>query len=306
MRSICKGPGYALAFWQNIGRFVFSLSSISLLNIKVSLVAVFFFSLTAYGESCRFAQVVYGSLPFQEVEMISRNPSVGLYRGADVTLRPWIEISEKAFIGVDQRGQVLNVLQLKTRTVAFLLSGEQKFKEVFFLPPGDLLAIDQNGEIFQFNRPFWEQSPVQDIVFKALRNSGVAICSVGLALTTYSLAWGDSLFAPEILGSLGLGSISAIMIEAFRASTRFEYQNEKTNGFVSTGLKLKDFRRSDFVRDSNGQIVDYNLNVGGKELSLMNLIGWKIKRTDKADFDVLCEHELLPRGIPPREYEPSW
>lgn len=255
----------------------------------------------AHAQGCGFAQTIHGPFTFKQVELVSRVHSVGLWRGGDITLKPWIEVSENAYLGLDKDGRALNVIRLKDRTIAFVLSGERKIKDLFFRAPGTLLAIDADGEVLRYEQRAWAQSSVREIVAKSFRNYGITMCSAGGLLWFYSWLAQVPLVSPEIVGSLGLSSVSALLIEAFRASVRFERQNESTDGFRALGVKVDKFHRSEFLRGPDGEIADYDL---GEGRSLQALLGTRTEQWDEANFDLTCEHELLPRGIPPEVYEP--
>jgi hypothetical protein len=258
-------------------------------------------ALSARAQDCGFAQTIHGPFQFRQVEMVSRVHSIGTWRGGDVVLNPWIEISENAYLGIDRQGRVLNVLKLKDRTVAFLLSGERKIKDLFFRAPGQLTAIDDRGELLQYRQTQWQKTTVRSIVARSAMNYAATMCTAGLGLFAYSWFAQTPFLSPEVVGSLGLSSIAAVMIEAFRASARFEKQNEDTDGFESLGVKVEGFRRSEFVRGETGRIEDYDLGQGRSLARLSANAADEI-----AQFDVTCEHELLPRGIPPEEYEPKF
>lgn len=273
---------------------------------RIAFLLFLFTSSIVQAESCGFAQTIYGPFQFRQVELVSRVHSVGLWRGGDVVLNPWIEISENAYLGVDKYGQVLNVLRLKDRTVAFLLSGERKIKDIFFYAPGALLAVDVDGDLLSYEQSIWQRSTLKSILTQGLVNYGTTVCAAGLGLFALSWLSDTPYLAPEIVASLGLSSAAALMIEAFRAAVKFEKQNESTDGFRSLNVRFPELRRTEFQRDGRGLIADYLLSGGGKQKSLLQLVGHVLLQQGKASFDVTCEHELLPRGIPPENYEPKF
>ncbi len=268
-----------------------------MLSILLQLAVVF----SAHAESCGFSQTIHGPMQFRQVEMISRVHSIGLWRGGDLVLNPWIRVGEKAYLGLDSAGHVLQVIELKDRTVAFLLSGDRKVKDLFFHPPGTLLAIDDQGQLLAYEQQVWKRSNSREILSRSLINYGVSMCTAGTGLWIYSMLANASFMSPEIVAAMGVSSVGSLMIEAFRASVKFEKQNEITDGFKPIGSEVKNFRRSQFVRDEKGEIVDFEL---GEGYSLRALIGPRVFNR-WGSFDWTCEHELLPRGIPPETYEPK-
>lgn len=269
------------------------------------LILPLFFFFQAQAETCAYSQTIHGPFTFNQVELISRVHSIGLYRGGTIRLQPWIEVSENAFLGIDGEGRVLNVLKLKDRTVAFLLSGGRKMKDLFFRAPGTLLGVDDSGQLLQFLPAKWSDSSTNKIVRTSLRNYGVTMCSVGLGLLLYSWLGEVPLDSVEILASLGMASVGGLQIEIFRAMTKFEDQNESTDGFIPLGAEIPGFRRSDFVRSDRGVIEDYLLKSRDGDRLLGELTEGLV-RDSNDHFDVKCEHELLARGIPPEEYEPKF
>jgi hypothetical protein len=250
--------------------------------------------------SCGFAQVIHGTLPFPQVELVSRFHSVGLWRGGDITLKPWIEVSEKAYLGIDQFGRVLQVLKLDDRTVAYVLSGERQVREIFYLAPGALVAIDKAGQLLLYSAAKWSNHNLKHFAFQAIRNFGASQCLVAAGLAAYSWFAEVALDSPELIASFGLATVSGLMIQGFRASTKFEAENEITDGFEPLNLSLEGFHHADFVRGSDGSIVDY---VRGDQ-SLMSILG-QANLGPVVSFNKTCEHDLLPRGIPPGNYEPN-
>ncbi len=255
-------------------------------------------------ETCGYEQTIQGPFRFSEVELVSKAHAIGLYRGGEVTLNPWIEISDNAYLGIDPQGRLLNVLQVGPRTVAYVLSGDHKIKDVFYRKDGLLLAIDGGGRIFTFDWSLWEKPQTREIIYRALKRYGLTLCNVGALLMAYAWSTDSSLFAPESLASMGLAVSSGFFIEGFRAILEFEKQNEITDGLVPTKLSVDGYRLSDFVRDSKGVIVDYALSTASGVRPLSELIEGHSSFIGAQNFDLKCEHFLLPTGINPGNYEP--
>ncbi len=256
--------------------------------------------------ACGFAQTVHAPYPIAEVEMISRVDSVGLWRGGDVVLNPWIEISPSAYLGVDKQGRVLNVIKLKDRNVGFLLSGDRNIKDLFFHAPGHLLAIDAKGELLQYKQSDWEKHSIREIIANSGLNFATTMCASGLALISYHWLSGVSLDSLEVVMSLGLAGVASLMAEGFRGAISFEKQNEMTDGFTPVHVKLEGFRHSRFIYAADGTITDYMIKGRKGEQSLNTLAKSALLATTVTTFDKTCAHDLLARGNPPKNYEPQF
>lgn len=288
--------------WFFLGRFVFSL-----------LVLLVVFKLNnAKAEApstCEvipaYNQTVHNTLQFREVEMVARNHDIGLYRGGALALTSWIEVEPGAYLGVDREGRVLNVIQLPERTVAFLLSGKRKIKDVFLKPPSDLFAIDSDGELLRFNRPLWNKSVLPAILKRGVRNYVSSLCAVGAGVAT--LSWfGLSLWRPEILLAVGIGSSGSFMLESFRVLVSFEQQNENTDGFDYLDRRVEGWKQSDYEWDEKGYIRDYILRGRDGSYSLSQLVDNFVTGQVTPEFNRKCEYDVLARGIPPEAYEPTF
>jgi len=252
-----------------------------------------------------FYQTVHNSLHFRDVEMVARNHDIGLYRGGVVQLHSWIEVESGAYLGIDRDGRVLNVIQLPERNIAFLLSGKRVIKDIFLAPPSDLFAIDQQGEILRFNRPIWNTSVLPSIVRRALGNYVGAMCTVGAGAAVISW-FGLSLWSPEVLVAIGLGSSGSMMLESFRAMVSYQQQNETTDGFDRIGRRFKGWRSSDYDWNEQGQVRDYVLRGRSGAVHLSDLVENFVTGQLAPDFHRKCEYDLLARGIPPENYEPQF
>lgn len=289
--------------WFFLGRFVFSLL-VLLFVLKLNNANAEAPATCDVAANLAFNQTVHNALQFRDVEMIARNHDIGLYRGGAVALTSWIEVEPGAYLGVDRDGRVLNVIQLPERTIAFLLSGKRKIKDLFLKPPSDLFALDDDGELLRFNRPLWNKSVLPSIVKRGIRNYVGTMCAVGAGVAT--LSWfGLSLWRPEILMAVGAGSSGAMMIETFRALVSFEAQNENTDGFDFIHRRVDGWKQSDYEWDQQGQINDYVLRGLNGSQKLSHLIGDFVTGQVTPDFNRKCEYDLLARGIPPEAYEPQ-
>lgn len=288
--------------WFFLGRFVFSLL-ILLFVLKLN-------NANAEAPStCEvvpaFYQTVHNTLQFREVEMIARNHDIGLYRGGSLALNSWIEVEPGAYLGVDRDGRVFNVVQLPERTIAFLLSGERKIKDIFLKPPSDLFALDDEGELLRFNRPLWNKSVLPAIVKRGIRNYLGAMCAVGAGVAT--LSWfGLSLWSPELLMAVGIGSSGSLMIEAFRASVSYQGQNENTDGFDFIDRRVTGWKQSDYDWDDQGYVRDYVLRGHNGNQQLSKLVDNFVTGQITPDFNRKCEYDILARGIPPEAYVPQF
>ncbi|MGE3757150.1 MAG: hypothetical protein AB7H97_05305 [Pseudobdellovibrionaceae bacterium] len=289
--------------WFFLGRFVFSLLVLlfvlTLNNANAEAPSV---------QNCEvtpaFSQTVHNTLQFREVEMISRNHDIGLYRGGPLALTSWIEVEPGAYLGVDREGRVLNVVQLPDRTIAFLLSGRRKIKDLFLKPPSDLFALDSNNELLRFNRPHWNKSVLPAIVKRGIKNYVGAMCAVGAGVATMSW-FGLSLWRPEILMAIGMGSSGSFMLETFRAMVSFEHHNENTDGFDFINRRVDGWKQSEYEWDNQGYVKDYVLRGAKGNQQLSGLIDDFVTGNITPDFNRKCEYSVLARGIPPEEYEPQ-
>ncbi len=289
------------AIWHfKLGRFLFLLLSFLIFTFQTPASHADSAGPANSLPACGFAKVIHGPFTFRQVELVSRFHSIGLWRGGVATLNPWIEVSEKAFLGIDQFGRVLNVIQLEDRTVAFVLSGERKIRDIFYLAPGILLAIDTSGHLLRYSSSEWSKHNLKDFIVEAGRNLGISQCLAATGLAAFSRMADVSIVAPEVLVSFGLAAVAGVMIQGYRASAQFEAQNQITDGFEPLNMRLEGFHYAEMVRGPDGSIIDY---VRGGQSLVKSLEGAPLG--PPVDFDKKCEHDLLPRGIPPQNYEPS-
>lgn len=289
--------------WFFLGRFVFSLLVLFFV-LKLNNANAEAPVACDVASNLAFNQTVHNTLQFREVEMIARNHDIGLYRGGALALNSWIEVEPGAYLGVDRDGRVLNVIQLPERTIAFLLSGKRKIKDIFLKPPSDLFALDGDGELLRFNRPLWNQSVLPAIVKRGIKNYVGAMCAVGAGVAT--LSWfGLSLWRPEILMAIGMGSSGSFMFETFRAMVSYEQQNENTDGFDFINRRVDGWKQSDYEWDEQGYVRDYVLRGPNENQKLSSLVGDFVTGQITPDFNHKCEYDVLARGIPPEVYEPQ-
>lgn len=264
-----------------------------------------------------FNQTLHGYISFSEVEMVARNHAIGLYRGGKVRLQPWVAVSDQVSIGVDQEGRLLQIVTLldeydesgklkrQGRTLGFVLGPSQKIDDLFFAAPGLLIAIGRSGEVFSFSWDLWRKSKLPGILKRAGLITGATVCGVG-AITYVSACYlGLSpLSHPMLIQFFGLVT-TTVGIQSFFVGARYESENETPNGLIADLGRVDNYKSSSFVRGRDGRIVDYILYSDKGRSSLRELIGSSFDLVNRnQSFQKTCEHDLLPRGIPPKRYEP--
>ena len=251
-----------------------------------------------------FAQTLHGYLTFYNVERILRVPSVGLYEGGPVRLQPWVEVGEKAFLGIDQNGRLLQVIKTEKAPVAFVLSGDHKMRDLFFDRVNQrLYAIDINGQLYLFDWTMW-QGDRTEYNRRLKRIPAIVVPMAVIANIFTSNTLGIPFYSEPALLSGSLVAVTATGLQAIALTHYFERWNNATDGLKPLNSLIIDYRGSEFVRDESGAIVDYRLLGRESSISLMSRIP-PIEPSDSVgDFDYKCEHELLPRGIAPSRYEP--
>lgn len=260
-------------------------------------------SMASAQATCGFAQTIEFPHRFSQVEAISRNHSIGLWRGGDVRLERYVQISQNAYLGIDKEGRLLNVIRLHDRVIGYLLSGERKIKDLFFHLPGQLLAIDQEDRLLQFSQKRWNKDSLRKIWTEAAFNYTTAQCVTGMAVIAYSWITGTPTDSLEIMAALGLSGIAGLGSEGLRVAAQFQDQNEVTDGFIPLNVRLEGFRNARYVFDNEGTITDYLLNTQKGETSLLRAAGQGLLDQPGPSFDVTCAHDLLARGVPPQNYE---
>ena len=257
-------------------------------------------------ESCgAYAQTVQNRLSFSQVEMISRNHSVGLHREASLHLNPWIEVGPKAYLGLDQVGRAVQIIELKDRTVAFLLSGERRLKDLFLRYPNQLVAIDFKGNLLRFQWDLWQDDQAKSLVKSALNFSVAGTCTAAFFSSLMTQLSGAPISSLENLLTIGVAGSAAILIQLYATLIKYGERNDMTDGFAPLGVALADYKTGEAIRNEDGLIVDVELRDRSNRISLTELLsGIQIVPALKG-FEYTCEHELLPRGIPSRQYEPQ-
>lgn len=276
------------------------------MSIRVLLFLILSLPTLVFAESQGFKRTLYRPKKIENAEWILRNPSVGLYNGTDFNLKTWIRVDEHATLGIDEAGRAVQVIQTPTRTIAFLLSGDRKIKDIFLFAPSLLFAIDTQGEILQFQWPRWKEDrwpETRDRI--ALQGAFVAAGIYGaaafLAHIYHVPLLGMEVVMAELSGLTGVGFLSA-----YRGILAYERMNQATDGFQPLGKRIANYQGSRPVWQNN-EVIDYKLLGGSDDGSLLKLIEARIAAENDPEqhFNYKCEHDLLPRGIPPGEYEPQ-
>ncbi len=268
-----------------------------------------------------FYQTIDGRRSFGETEVLAQNHAVGLYRGEPLTLEPWISISDQATLGVDQHGNVVQVLTFTdrhgiARQVVARLSHGVEFRTLFLRGDGQLFALDKAGELHIFSWNRWRSNQAAgDIEWvKSLwKKSLCGLNGVALAATVVQTAITGQIPFEYLIGAM-MGNIGLTMTHVTLAARKYEVANEATNGFVATGVKLDSpakYTRYIWSEDQT-HIRDFELKlVDGQEASLID----GLTRVDSEllspeakpeDYDLNCDHLLLPRGLSEDTWETSW
>lgn len=264
--------------------------------------------LFAEGGSCSFHRSIENPMQFRNIELINRNPKVGLHREESLSLRTWVALSDRSFVGLDGRGRLLWVANLAERPMAFLLSGTLNLRAFFLSEEGHLLAVDSAGEVYQYGPAKWSKSRIQYVVRRYLASTGLSLCSLGLTVSLIEfLGWdaarGVSL--GEITAVAGLGGAATTLVNVLAGLIYYGNDNEVPNGLVKIGLQVHDMVNVEST-ELTALVADYNLRSNQGAISLNALIRderSKFNSEWKTEFLESCEMLLLPRGIPTREYE---
>lgn len=247
----------------------------------------------AYGDGGCVRQTVENQLTFRNVQIVRQNESFGLHVEENVTLKSWIPISDDSYLGVDKKGRVLNVLKLSDRVIAKLLSGYHVMRQVYISENDALIAIDEAGMVFQYDP---ELRAKKFPVFRHwAKLTGISTCLVSGALL--GLHWSPEL-SWQVLIPIAQSAFSAGMVSAFISLTKFEKFNDHPNGFISTGITVS--KRNVEISDSGR--FEYNFETDKGPMNLEELVK-TIDAKMGNKFEVSCEDELIPRGIPESKYK---
>jgi hypothetical protein len=259
-----------------------------------------------------FYQTIDGTRVFGETEYLAQNHNVGLYRGSTMKLKPWITISDQATIGVDQNGNVVQILEFvdqhgQSRRVANFLSSKIQFHSVYLSTSGLLMAIDKKGELFVFDKKVW-QNPKTNFDFQRIRRSWFySVCGLNTTALLATAGHGALVneFMPAYFVAGVVGTIGLTMTHLTLAARKFEVANENPNGFVATSVRLNSpIKHLQYLwSDDHTQILDFELTLENREKALLSQgLGqlekkFLVAETRANDFDVQCEHLLLARGL---------
>jgi hypothetical protein len=265
----------------------------------------------------RFEQSLQGSLSFRDVEFVRRNHAVGLHYSENLNLRPWTDAAADAALGVDAKGRAFHVLKLKDRTllrrddgslgyadgnVGYLLSGARAMRALFLTDAGHLFGLDSAGRLLQYSPELWERSAWPRIARRTIGYYGLTVLADCAAAVASSWLWsGSPTIDAATWAVAGFGAVGPLIGWGAYALNRWERQNELTDGFTPIGGKIGALRG--FDRDGD----DYRLSTETGVHSLRALIARSEAHPEwTADFGVQEKHGRLPRGIPPKHYEPDF
>jgi hypothetical protein len=276
------------------------------MNIRFLFVLVLALPTLVFAEDQGFRRTVQRAKIIENAEWISRNPAIGLYRGERIEFKRWIQVDSTAYLGIDEEGRAIQIVHTPTRTLAFLLSGERKIKDLFLWSPSLLLAIDAKGEILRFRWPTWKADTWSQKRDRLALEAGLIALGLNSAAGILAHLYHVPLLGMEVMLAEASGLVGIGFLQAYRGALAYERMNDSTDGFVSVGQKVAGFESSQPVW-KDGEIVDYRLSAHGTNESLFKLIERQMpfENDPQQHFGYKCEHDLLPQGIPPGEYEPQ-
>ena len=243
-----------------------------------------------------FLQTRRGRQRFDEVERISRNHDFNEYRGGELTLRPYIQLDDHDYLGLDEDGRLMQVLVTPERTLGFLLSGEHRLVDVFYRPGGALLAIDDRGEVLTFDRDRWAQKPGPALKRKILSSLGLTLFAAAATGAYVGLQWDLSpidVLVPGLPVVLGL-----VLQHGLFYAMAWSEENNSTDGLRPTGYSLDQFRSSEGIDAHGGGAEDYLLHARGGARSLRGVLN-ELALEPSEIFAASCE-ATLARGYPIR------
>lgn len=259
-----------------------------------------------FAEDQGFKRTLQRPKIIENAEWISRNPAIGLYRGERLELKRWIQVDQNAYLGIDGDGRAIQIVQTPTRTLAFLLSGERKVIDLFLRAPSLLVAVDAKGGLLRFSWPRWKEDTWSEKRDRLAIEAGLLALGLNSAAGILAHVYHVPLFGMEVLLAEASGLVGIGFLQAYRGALTYERMNDSTDGFVQIGQKIAKFKSSQPVWE-NGEIIDYRLLGEGVDESLIKLIESQmaVENDPEQHFGYKCEHDLLPQGIPPGEYEPQ-
>lgn len=294
---------------------------------RVLQVILLFLPLTAFADHepwpyprvYSFYQTMEIPLRFEEVELLGRHAGVGGYRAEDIRLNRWVsvdnrvrtvsfprigarEVSGDTYIGIDQHGRLIQLLQLADRRVAFVLSGDLKLKTFLLTTEWHLIAIAEDGRVFQFDQNLWSRNPMIPVLRNALLRWVGLLGFGGLALWQAS-PWLEGFFPGlSMQYAAATGAAGYTLLEFLNGARRYETANENHMGLREWTYVLPNFLRMEPELDPETELVlDYSLIGEEYNATVFSLLQPSLGFDPEArgNFAYRCEHELLPRGRAP-------
>lgn len=186
-------------------------------------------------------------LSFRNVEVFRRNNGVGLQQKGNIEFERWIELSNPSdeienFIGLTKEGRLYHLLQWrKSRQIARLLNGDQKFNDFYIYGKQIVVAVDMENTVHLYSPSKWLLSPVKETIKR-----GTKIWLATSATVTGVLAlWFPEFFdLGPVVSSVKIPMAAAFVSVASAVNTffvmvyRYDRLNTFPNGFVRTDLRL--------------------------------------------------------------------
>lgn len=244
-----------------------------------------------------YSQTVYNRLQFSEVEMISRNHNIGTYRGGPLVLKAWVSVEDGVYVGVDEQGRLLQVLQLSDRTVAFLLSGDLFIQDFVFQNPSRLVGIGSTGQVYLFDWTLWSKSLFPKVLRRAIGVASGTVCVSWLACLLSSSVWGLPPDSWPVLMQMGALTVTVFTVQGMLLANHFQVDNDSPSGLVPTGEPISGYKSLDYIYGRQGQILDVELKRrAAPSIRLSQVL--QDSSFPEQNFFKTCEHELLARGVP--------
>ena len=216
------------------------------------------------GAEPTFLQTCRGRRVFGEVERISRNHSFNEYRGGELTLRPYVQLEDHSFIGLDGSGRLMQVIETPERVLGFLMSGDRHLVDVFVTPDHVLVAIDEGGQLWTFDRARWEQSPRESIQRKLLASFGLSQLTAGLIEAYASLEW-DLPLSDVLVPGIPVAVALTLQHGLFFAMA-LSRENDLTDGLRPLGITLDEYHSAEAVNAHGGGADEYVIHSSAEPL----------------------------------------